>query len=79
MGPSSDGAELPWVGIAAEAKQAAGFGVLSITCCPRDPAAENMSCNPGLLHSRLVRCWRQREEKPGLVRVRHIGDRRAGT
>lgn len=42
VGPSSDGAELPWIGIAAEAKQAAGFGVLSITRCPQDRAAENM-------------------------------------
>lgn len=42
VGPRSDGAELPWIGIAAEAKQAAGFGVLSITRCPQDRAAENM-------------------------------------
>lgn len=43
VGPSSDGAELPWIGTAAEGKQAAGFG------SPRIPAAENMSCKQGLL------------------------------
>ena len=46
VGLSGEGAELPWIGITAEAKQAAGLGVVpSINCWlqeQKNMVAENM-------------------------------------
>lgn len=80
MGPGSDGAELPWIRMAAEAKQAAGFRVLRITRCSQDPAAENTGCKQGraAFAAGLCIAGGKEEEKLALARAGHTSDRQAG-